>query len=366
MAGCCSRDQSVNIEAETIFRPLEQTAEVDVIDSRISDLDFITISDDERSYIADIVKMLTDTNGDLYISDTNGNLTVLDSNGAFKAKISDRGRAANEYTSISDIAISDDEILILDGMKVKCYDKTTTNWTRTVDIPIKAPCDAIAPDTDGGIFVYSAFPSTCSDIDTTTDFLLYGIDRNGAITERLIPRDDNTISLYNISQSCRNTYYLRPQNNQHVFHKLSDGEAIPVYGFDFGSENIPSGYFYDMANEDLEAYIKSDYYKLPMELHETDTHLFIRVAGPSAKDVNIVYDKQSAKGVRWQNLTNDMTLRISASDGEWFYAIFPELQVEDDCDHGPLHRYITNELKKYDPKYLQKSIIVKIKFRKIL
>lgn len=105
----------------------------------------------------------------------------------------------------------------------------------------------------------------------------------------------------------------------------------------------------------------SPYYKLPMELHETSSHLFFRVAGPGAEEVSVLYDKESMKGIRWKNGNDDIQMQILGSDGEWFYAVMPEEGV-DNAGSGPFYGYVQKHLLKNDPEASAHSYIVKIRF----
>lgn len=346
----------------TTFYPLSETILTDDINNYVEDIQFIPMGNDENSFFADIMKMLVDKEGNMYILDTRGNIKLFDEDGMYISKISNKGRASNEYLSVSDIAISDKEIIILDGIHIKCYDKITAEWIRNIEIPIKSPCDAIAPASNGGMYLYSAYPASHDMIEGVNDNLLYQIDENGKVIKQLIRRDDITVSLYNISQTNMNKYYLRPQNSLHIFNLLTEGEVIPKYRFDFENKNIPHRYFYEQADGILSKYMMANYYKIPMNLQETDQCLFLRVCGPRANEINIVYDKSSSKGIRWRNYECDMMLQILSSDNEYFYAILPE-QQKDANTHGPLYSYVTSKLEEQNLEWLDKTVVVKIKFK---
>lgn len=113
------------------------------------------------------------------------------------------------------------------------------------------------------------------------------------------------------------------------------------------------------------SYIMSPYYKMPMELHETASHLFFRVAGPEAREVSVVYDRESSTGVMWENTPSDMQMQILGSDGEWFYAILPASGGAEGEAHGPLYGYVQKALSEKEPDAADHSYIVKIRFRKM-
>lgn len=171
----------------------------------------------------------------------------------------------------------------------------------------------------------------------------------------------------NISQSSGNTYYLRPQDNGHVFFRLTETGPEPVYRIDFKGKTIPERYYFDAAGEDIMKYMMSDYYKLPMDLHETDTHLYFHAAGPGASDCIFIYDRGSGKGIRWTNAPGSVTVPVPvlASDGDWFYTIFPEIDPDMGKDGDILFRFIVSELEKRGAPISSGPYIVKFNFRHI-
>ena len=255
--------------------------------------------------------------------------------------------------------------MILDGSKVKCFDLSDPSGVRSIDIPVSVPCDALAPDGDGGVYLFSAFSLDPAENRSDADSLLYRVSAEGDLVGSYLRRTDCTLSLNNISQSSCGEYMLRPQDGNHIFYRLTADGIVPVYRVDFGDENIPYRYYFDVAGEDLMSYITSPYYKMPMELHETASHLFFRVAGPEAREVSVVYDSGSSTGIMWENAPSDMQMQILGSDGKWFYAIMPETGGADDGMHGPLYGYVQKALSEKEPDAADHSYIVKIRFSKM-
>ncbi len=345
-----------------VLTPLQQTTRVDDISSLVEDIQLVKIADDERTYMSTAAKMLLDKSGNIYVLDDRNNLVAMKPDGTYHSTIARQGRAGNEYLNIRDIALSDDEFLILDGTKVKCFNLLDPSHYRIIDIPVKSPCDAIAPDGNGGVYLYATFPADFTDTRTHDDYLLYRVSKHGEWLGEYIRREDNTLSIGNIVQSSWNEYYLRPQNSNHIFYKLTSDSIYAAYKIDFGAENIPPRYFFDAANENLASYITSPYYKIPMELHETLSHIVFRVAGPGAKDFTVLYDKGSWKGIMWENRSSDM--RILGADDDYFYAIMQETDPSNE-DHGPLFRYVRKIAESRDTLSTEHAYIVKIRFDKL-
>ena len=363
--GCGRSISPGSAEAEIVLKPLEQTQKVDDLSPWVDEVEFVRIADDERTLFSNVMKMLLDNGGNIFVLDDQGHIVALKPDGTFLTTVARQGRANNEYLNISDVAVSEREFMILDGQKVKCFDLAGRSHSRTIDIPVGLPFDALAPDGEGGVYLYSAFPLDPSESRSDGDSLLYRISSDGQLVERYLRRTDCTLSLNNISQSSCGEYMLRPQNGNHVFYRLTADGIVPAYRVDFGSENIPHRYYFDVAGEDLMSYIMSPYYKMPMELHETASHLFFRVAGPEAREVAVVYDRRSCGGIMWENAPGDMQMQILASDGKWFYAVMPETGGAEDGPHGPLYSYVRRALAEQEPDAAGHSYLVKIRFRKM-
>lgn len=372
--GCGRRIASNSAEAEILLKPLEQTQKVDDISPWVDAVEFVRIADDERAQFTAVIKMLLDDSGNAFLLDDQGRVVALSADGRCLTEITQEVCDSEGCCYISDIALSDNVLAVLAGSEIIRFGGEGFSLVRRDNVPIDLPCDALAPDGKGGMYLFSAFPKTLPELPQGSnvtkelagdEFMLYRISAGGVVAERYIPRTDCTLSLNNISQSSCGEYVLRPQDGNHVFYRLTADGIIPAYRVDFGDENIPFRYYFDAAGEDLMAYIMSPYYKMPMELHETSSHLFFRVAGPEAREVSVVYDRRSLGGIMWENTPSDMQMQILASDGECFYAVMPETGGADDEPHGPLYSYVHKALSAQDAGAAGHSYIVKMRFRKM-
>ncbi len=355
LIGCDSPQESAN----RTFYPLEECREVTDIDSYVDSIAIIC----SDVCMSDISKVLTDARGNFYILDMRGELHILNPNGTPSDKGIRRGRATNEYMQIEDIALSDDELLLLDGMSVKCFDLNSLQKSREISIAVKRPFDAIAPDKDGGVYLFSSYSAEGSETSAEKNYLLCRLDRTGTQIAQDIPYEDCTFSIGNITQSRSNTYYLRPQNNRHVFYRLTEEGAVPEYRIDFGAATIPDRYYYNVADEDIRSYMKADYFKLPIYFHETATHLTFCAAGPEAEEYNFVYDKRSGRGIRWCSRKGDPAVRICAADEEAFYLLLPNFICGNTDNSGPLVKAFKN--KQDSTEEHNGLIILKLIFGKI-
>lgn len=374
LAACGSRIAPRDAEGGIVLKPLEQTRKVDDISPWVEAVEFVRIADDGRTLSSAVVKMLLDDSGNIYLLDDQGRIVALAADGGSLTEVAQEVCDNEGCHFISDMALSNSELLILEGNEIIRFELADLSHVHREKVPVDLPCDALAPDGKGGIYLFSAFPKTLPELPQGNnvtkvlagdEFMLYRISADGVVAEQYIPRTDCTLSLNNISQSSCGEYVLRPQDGNHIFYRLTADGIVPAYRVDFGDENIPYRYYFDVAGEDLMSYIMSPYYKMPMELHETASHLFFRVAGPEAREVSVVYDSGSSTGIMWENAPSDMQMQILGSDGEWFYAIMPETGGADDGMHGPLYGYVQKALSEKEPDAADHSYIVKIRFSKM-
>lgn len=366
LASSCQSRKIQSFHSTIELFPMQQTTMVDELVSWIDTISLTPITD-ARYFSMPISKMLIDSIGNLYMLNIGGLVARIEPDGnytslteSFAATCTSEG--CSGLTEVSDIALSAHELMLLEDRTITCLDLADLTQEHVIDNPVQAPCDALAPDGNGGIYLFSAFPSDYTLTHSCNDSLLYRVSANGELLDSYITRQDNTLSLNNISQASYNRYYLRPQSSDHIFRLLTPDGPQPAYRIDFGTENIPPRYFFDSVNENLGDYLMSPYYKIPMELHETSSHIVFRVAGPSAHEITILYDKESLHGIMWENDPNDMSLQILAADDEWFYTIMPTVP-NDTESHGPLFRHLLETLKR-DGSNASSAHIVKIAFRR--
>lgn len=332
------------------------TDRVDDLTQYISNVEVSLI--DSSIVLSTISKALIGKNGVLYVLNAGGSFVSLTKDGKIGVNYSNRGRAANEYMSPIDICLSDHYFSILDVNKILSFKIGDPNEYRSISFPEGAsPYDAFAPSGDEGFFLFSAFSNSPRNDHKGVGNLLYLIDDKSNIVQEYIPRNDCTFSLFNISQSRGNTYYLRPQDSEFIFYELGDGAVEASYKIDFGDKSIPPRYFYDKAGEDIGMYMLSEFNKLPMEFHDTKDYAYCRYCGPGAQEFSLVFNKQTKKCITWMNKNTDTDFRILCSDDDFFYLI----PTANDEVHGPLASIINKEIKAHGCEDDQ-SAIVKIEF----
>lgn len=335
---CLSGCRCYNSDVETycpILHPLTDTDEIYDISKYIREIYFEKMPD--NILFSDINKLLINSRGDLILHDMKGQMLFYALNSDSLSIIANRGRAKNEYVASYDIAVRDGELLLLDDQCVRSFDLYSRGRDAVIT-PINKPYDAIAPCGKDNLYLFSGYSMNPRDNKKTNESLLYLLSDKGRMLNEYIQREDCTFTISNISQSCGNRYYLRPQNSTHIFYELTENSVRPAFRLDFGSKNIPKRYFYYDAGEDIGKYMNAPYYKLPMDMHHTSTHMYFHCCGPGATDVNFIYDYKG-NGIRWQNGMSDSNLKILASDDKYFYMVYNNSGINK-TGKGPLATYL--------------------------
>lgn len=297
---------------------------------------------DDTIIFSSVSKMVLDEYGNYYILDSRRKILSINPDGGIGPLRLTRGRALNEYISALDICYMEGKISILEDHAIKVFDITDINKHFQIDLrEIKDPVDAISVVPGDRFYLFSAFSTSARNDKKGYGNTLRFISCKGRILAEAIPREDCTFSMNNISQSRENTYYLRPQNSQSVFYKLEQDSVSPAFRIDFGEKRMPSRYYYNVADEDIGEYMMSDYYKLPMDYHDTKDYVYCRFCGPQASECSLVYSRKTRKCIAWENTNSDVDHRIVGSDNDNFI-IVPTCS---DGDYGPLGQIIQSMLK---------------------
>lgn len=333
---CSEQDETCDI----VLHPLRDAEHIDNVSNYASIIEIIELPSEEL--IGDILKMILTSKGDMIILDSQGKIFHYDVASGSIRTILNKGRSKNEYLNISDIAITDNDILILlDDNVIKNVDINNNQVISTVNIPYNIVPDAISPCNDS-YYLFSAFPMNPSNARKQKDYLLYKLSSNNI--EQYVRREDCTFSLFNISQSAGNDYYLRPQNNRGVFYKLDVDGIKPQLQVNFDRLTIPSRYYYDVANENITQYMISQYYKLPMNLLVTDESIYFHCCGPDAMDLNYFYSRSLLRGVCWESTKYDHIMRFLTCDESCFYASFSNFDEDSMNSYGAMVKFIKSHL----------------------
>ena len=339
---------------------VKEVASVQSLSTDISE--YVSVVDvkpiDDSIVFANVSKMVADESGNYYILDSRGTIVSITADGKVGPLSITRGRASNEYASASDICYQDGTFYILENSRIKAFDIKDTHNNKITDRKgIPDPVDAISCIPGGGFYLFSAFSKSARADRKGFDNMLRMIDGDGKVVSEALPREDCTFSMNNISQSRDNTYFLRPQSSESIFYRLGKDGAEPAFKVDFGEKTMPARYYFDVCDEDMGAYMLSEYYKLPMDLHDTKHFVYNRFCGDQASECSLVYSRKTKKCIAWKNTNEDSGFRILGSDNDSFILISTNTEGQ----YGPLGRAVYNALKEVCPE--GQRAIVKVEFK---
>lgn len=365
LAGCTSTETS-NSDAKYTLHPLEWQVEND-LSKCIEKTKVIKLETTSESLITNAVKVLLHDNGNIIIQDMKSVL-CFDNNGKFLHTIGARGRANSEYQSLRDICIAQNgDITILDGMnKVIFYDGETGKFIKSVEPTWTAnreSADAIIPCSDGGFYLVTSNPGEVANFDTPF-YNLNKFDKEGKLTEQTLPRKDFVFTMALVTQNPDNKYLVRPQEGDNVCYEIdSKDQLIAKYKIDFGDKAVPERYIFDdKGNVDFGKYMGSNFYKLPMNLFETDDYLTFIASAPQASSHNFVYSKDDNKGIQFYapGIDRDMP-QFLAADEDFVYCMVQSLP-DDTSNSNPLVKHLKND-KDIVLNDAENPILVGVKFK---
>ncbi len=351
----CKGTKTTKDNLETVY-PLSETQTITDISPYIDAVDFVQFEQTDNSLLGYISNLQIGRDGSLLVSDLTGRFFRFDSHGKFLNTIGRRGRGPGEYTSASSICFSEDgtKMLVLSMGKVLEYNSNDGSFIRAVDTPQKN-YDEIVPSTDGGFFLSASNPGMAelSDFDTPF-FSLTQFDSDGKFIEEFLPRKDFVINTALFTQSYDGSYIFRPQEGDNIVHKIDDGKVVPILRIDFEKETIPLHYIFTKTNEngsvDLQYLIRSNYYKIPIYLHDTQDYFYFSSMGPGGITHDFLYDLGRKKGIHWHAEDfEDVDVRIVGSNSTEFYAIVIKESIATYRNNplaatNPLSRYLLDLL----------------------
>lgn len=104
-------------------------------------------------------------------------------------------------------------------------------------------------------------------------------DKTGKMVNKMLMRKDFIFSIGLITQSHENDYLIRPLEGDKICYKVDQGEIKPYVKIDFKDKSIPTYYIFDSQKQvNTDKYMFSDYYKVPIYLHETKEILYFSFA----------------------------------------------------------------------------------------
>mgnify|MGYP002533260843 FL=1 len=349
LAGCGNQSKPVSIEQE-IITPLSAGNAVDDLLPYIDSVEVVPLETTGKALIGLVGKILLLPNGNVLIKST-ASMFMFSPEGKFLFQIGKNGRGPEEYLTIDDVCLSQDarELWILGGCEIVKYSTETGRFIRKTTLELPEICngfDAIASGPGHSAFLYYC-PQMDENNFSEDFYCLYRYDEQGRILQKFLPRKDYGLNIALITQASDNRYILRPQDSDNICYYLSDSLPVPRVKIDFGKKTIKNRY-----SSDLQTYLRSDYYKMPVYIYDTRDYFYFSYCGPEATDCYCIHSFKNSKTITWERKGDDADgmFMIGGADKDFFYGIYNDYR---DWDEILLNRQ----------DLLKRAIIQKTHFR---
>ena len=329
LAGCGNQSKPVSVEQE-IIPPLSAGNAVDDLLPYIDSVEVVPLETTGKALIGLVGKILLLPNGNVLIKST-ASMFMFSPEGKFLFQIGKNGRGPEEYLTIDDVCLSQDarELWILGGCEIVKYSTETGRFIRKTTLELPEICngfDAIASGPGHSAFLYYC-PQMDENNFSEDFYCLYRYDEQGRILQKFLPRKDYGLNIALITQASDNRYILRPQDSDNICYYLSDSLPVPRVKIDFGKKTIKNRY-----SSDLQTYLRSDYYKMPVYIYDTRDYFYFSYCGPEATDCYCIHSFKNSKTITWERKGDDADgmFMIGGADKDFFYGIYNDYRDWDE------------------------------------
>lgn len=329
LAGCGNQSKPVLVEQE-IITPLSAGNAVNDLLPYIDSVEVVPLETTGKALIGLVGKILLLPNGNVLIKST-ASMFMFSPEGKFLFQIGKNGRGPEEYLTIDDVCLSQDarELWILGGCEIVKYSTETGRFIRKTTLELPEICngfDAIASGPGHSAFLYYC-PQMDENNFSEDFYCLYRYDEQGRILQKFLPRKDYGLNIALITQASDNRYILRPQDSDNICYYLSDSLPVPRVKIDFGKETIKNRY-----SSDLQTYLRSDYYKMPVYIYDTRDYFYFSYCGPEATDCYCIHSFKNSKTITWERKGDDADgmFMIVGADKDFFYGIYNDYRDWDE------------------------------------
>ena len=329
LAGCGNQSKPVSVEQE-IITPLSAGNAVNDLLPYIDSVEVVPLETTGKALIGLVGKILLLPNGNVLIKST-ASMFMFSPKGKFLFQIGKNGRGPEEYLTIDDVCLSQDarELWILGGCEIVKCSTGTGRFIRKTTLEVPEICngfDAIASGPGHSAFLYYC-PQMDENNFSEDFYCLYRYDEQGRILQKFLPRKDYGLNIALITQASDNRYILRPQDSDNICYYLSDSLPVPRVKIDFGKETIKNRY-----SSDLQTYLRSDYYKMPVYIYDTRDYFYFSYCGPEATDCYCIHSFKNSKTITWERKGDDADgmFMIGGADKDFFYGIYNDYRDWDE------------------------------------
>lgn len=325
----CGGKKGTQGDGVAVFSPLSETVEIDDFNEYVESVEVIPLEATDSSLVAHIHQVLITPSGQFVVPGQTG-ILLFGGDGKFLFQVGKQGRGEGEYLSLYNVCLSGDGKSVLvhspnnDVLEYSLADGRFVKKITSVLPPEYYNILGLAPSVDGGFFLFCGNPAQVPSPEKPF-YCLHRFDSTGRVVSQSLPWDDYIVGVSMFTQAYDNSYILRPRSGDNVCYRIQNGQVDSMLRIDFGKMNILYRYI-DLQEEDLQKYMRSPYFKMPIYIQETGRHVYFSCPGPNAQSHYFVMNKETLKGIHWvQKGEDDLSLvLVRASDEDSFYAVFHE------------------------------------------
>ena len=268
--------------------------------SFIHEIELIPLETTDSSLIGTSPECIVDRDGGYYIADMNGSQKILryDSTGRFLNTIGSRGHGPQEYLGISNYLIDTltGHVSVFSNLdkKVCVYDKDGTFVSsRTFSIPFSQGWPV-----GECYWLYEGY------MNGHSEYRVLKIDAQEKIMETLLPADVQIMPMaesFPVFIPVSGGKLLLRETFGNQIYCLEDGNAVPIFEFDFGTYSIPDEYYeMDDVKESGNYIMQRDFVCIDRFM-ENKKYVFVQALLKKTDDKNgLVYGILDKRSEQWQ------------------------------------------------------------------
>ncbi|WP_157716340.1 6-bladed beta-propeller [Roseivirga echinicomitans] len=293
ISSCAIQKDEVTIDLKVYEVDLD--AELVPFSDILTDIEITVLEESENSMFGYVDKIILDGDELIIVTGGHGKAIRFDQDGKYISHLSERGMGPREYSSITDLMVMDDQVLLLDGKRQRI-----TKWTKdwAYDSAMRLGFAAAHFTSQGEGYLFNANYSLVAD---TVHANVITANANLELEAALVPfKKPKSLLLGNrvvFSKVGRDIHY-RPGFSDTVYSITPEHKVSPAYRFEFGK-------YWHFANElqtDHEFFEFIDNLKGKAEALiyftniESDNWIFGKMTlMPTYRTVGVVIDKNSGR-----------------------------------------------------------------------
>lgn len=328
-SNCKDAKQQQHPEDQIVITPGNPSNFIDDLSPYLDTMIVLPLETNQQSLISSISKMLI-LPDESFIVSTPTSILMFDAEGKYIRTLGQKGRGPEEYYGAEDICLDqENKILNILAPDNQVIGYNIGDGSFAFRTPARHPSEqlgfeAIASGPEGSFFLYCGENRIKESRENHT---LFHFSSEGKLLHSDLPCLDYPINMYLITQTYDNRYILRPQNQDNVCYYLNDSLPNPRLRIDFGEKTLSNRY-----SPDLQTYLRSDYYKMPIYIHETADQLFFTFCGAGAWEHYCIHSFSNDKTIVWKRKGSDTTnmLLIIGSDKEFFYGLYLDYRAPEE------------------------------------